>query len=104
MLEMLNDPIQWRAFLEARLAQGHLYPSEAEDLQRFIEGGEYEIVASAILSGSPMPLPQAREISKKRTGKTRTVFTYPRAENYALKLLAWGLRRYDGVHRSAVSA
>ena len=96
MLEMLNDPIQWRAFLDARLAQGHLYPSEAEDLQCFIESDEYEIVASAILSGSPMPLPQAREISKKRTGKTRTVFTYPRAENYALKLLAWGLRRYDG--------
>ena len=96
MLEMLNDPAQWRAFLEARLAQGHLYPAEAEDLQRFIENGEYQAVADAILSGTPMPLPRAREISKKRTGKTRTVFTYPRAENYALKLLAWGLRRYDG--------
>ena len=95
MLEILANPAQWRAFLDVKIAGGHLSAEEEADLTDFVERGEFAAVAERILSGAPMPLPRAREISKKRTGKKRTVFTFPREENYALKLLAWGLSRYD---------
>ena len=97
MLELLSDEAQWRSFYQAKAQSGHLRPAELKDLERFIESGEYLTAARAIQAGEPLPLPAARQINKKRTGKKRTVFTYPRATNYALKLIAWLLRRYDGV-------
>ena len=97
MLELLSDEAQWRAFYQAKAEGGHMRAVELRDLERFIDGGEYLAVARAIQAGEPLPLPVAREINKKRSAKKRMVFTYPRAYNYALKLIAWLLRRYDGV-------
>ena len=97
MLEMLSDPARWEDFYRARVEAGHLSRREARDLRRFIDAGEYLAPARALQAGQPLPLPRARTINKHRTGKKRTVFIFPREYNYALKLLAWGLRRYDGV-------
>lgn len=97
MLEMLADQEQWRAFFRHKAESGCLFPSEEEDLRRFIENGEFRAVAERILSGAPLSYPRVKIISKQHTGKKRTVFLFPREENDALKLLAWGLRRYDGV-------
>lgn len=97
MLEILADQAQWRAYFQHKSESGCLFPSEEEDLRRFIENGEFRPVAERILSGAPLPHPRVKIISKQHTGKKRTVFLFPRAENYALKLLAWGLRRYDGI-------
>ena len=100
MLEMLSDAARWEEFYRQRVEAGHLPRREARDLRRFIDERGYLAPSAAMLAGEPMPLPVARTINKRRTGKKRTVFTFPRAYNYALKLLAWGLRRYDGAFPS----
>ena len=97
MLEILSDPEKWLAFFRQKTEGGHLYKTEEDDLRRFIENGEYRAVAGDLQAGAPLPYPRAAIICKHHTGKKRTVFLFPREVNYALKLLAWGLRRYDGV-------
>ena len=100
MLELLSDAAQWRAFYRAKAEGHHLRPEALRDLERFIESEAYLPVARALQAGEPLPLPAARTLNKRRTGKKRTVFTFPREYNYALKLLAWLMRRYDGAFPS----
>ena len=97
MLEVLADKEEWIQFLERKEAAGHLGKREGAELRRFIENEEFRGVAERMISGEAMPFPRVRIISKMSTGKKRTVFLFPREENYALKLLAAQLHKYDGI-------
>ena len=97
MLEKLADKGEWLQFLDRKASGGRLRPSEEADLRDFIEREEFRDIAERILNGDPMPAPVLKTINKKGTTKKRTVFVFPREENYALKLLASFLHRYDGI-------
>ena len=57
-------------------------------------------VCKAIYEGKPMPPCTIHKINKKNTEKKRTVFVFPHAENYVLKLLAYLLYKYDYLFES----
>lgn len=98
ILDKISDPLAWEEFLEYKRSSKHLSQREERDLSAFIEKREYLAVAERIASGEGLSLPRLREINKKSTGKKRLVFVFPRAENYALKLVAYHLsRKYDGL-------
>lgn len=98
LLRMLQDPDVWSDYLSYKSAGGHLSKSEAADLSHFIDNAEYMPVASRLISGGSFSLPSKRQIAKSGTSKKRTVYTFPREENYAQKLLSHLLsRRYDCV-------
>ena len=65
-------------------------------LRDFIDNKGYLEVYESISAGKLFPLSEKSIISKVSTGKKRTVYTYPEAENITLKLLTWLiLRKYD---------
>ena len=97
MLEVLSNEARWRAFLSYLQADEHAEAWRVKDLMKFIERGEYVPVASSILSGGPLPLPSVHTLSKMGTNKKRTVFTFPRDVNWAMKLLAFEMRAFDGL-------
>lgn len=97
ILDRLSDPARWADFYRHKLEQGTLREREAADLRRFIEAEEYRPAVEQILAGCRFPLPEKRLVNKTEVGKKRTVYTYPREENYVLKFLAHQLRDYDGL-------
>lgn len=88
---------EWQRFLDYKLEGGHLRKSEAEDIAAYIEKREYLPLAKAFLEGGDLSLPVAAVINKQYSNKKRTVFIYPREENYFLKFIAYKLSRYDDI-------
>lgn len=66
-------------------------------IERFIEQEEYPAVTDRIQKQEVFPLPKMTILNKKNSNKKRTVFTFPREENYVLKLIAYLLLEYDGI-------
>lgn len=96
ILSCLSDPAQWQAYFEYKRDGGHLLHWEEKDLSRFIAEERYRPVVERILSGGTFPPPKRSAISKMNSSKKRIVYTYPKAENYVLKLITYLLlRRYD---------
>jgi len=94
ILSQLISRDKWFSFLEHR--QLHMTEAEQEALRAFIEEGGYLAPVSAIRDGTGFPPPRKAEISKHHSTKKRTVYIYPEAENYVLKLLSHLLhRKYD---------
>jgi hypothetical protein len=102
LLDRLEDRETWEAFYAYKTSLACVKSFTAE-LRRFIDGEAYLPVCAAIRRGDPFPLPKKTVLSKLSTGKKRTVYTYPTAENTVLKLLTWLLlRRYDGLFSSGL--
>lgn len=98
LFEALSEKSVWQEFLEYKLAHRHLTKSEEADLRHYIEAEEYAPVLVSLRAGRAFPLPEKKMIRKMQTDRKRTVYIYPRAENYVLKLLTFLLlRRYDGI-------
>lgn len=57
---------------------------------------EYLPVIERIEAGIPFPFPHKKQINKMHSNKKRIIYTFDRAENYVLKLLAQQLHAYDG--------
>ncbi len=94
ILEKLSDPGIWAeyyAYKANRLPFG-----KREALRLFIEQKAYLPVLDRIARGEPFPPPVKKQISKMYSDKKRTVYLFPQAENYALKLMTYLLiRKYD---------
>lgn len=96
ILESLLSPVKWEEFYRYRTENSHLTKSEEKDLGNYIENSEYIPVVERIRAGADFPLPEKHIISKSGTSKKRTVYTFPRAENYVLKAMTFYLtREYD---------
>ncbi len=97
LLDCLASWESWEAFYAYKTGLACPKAFTAK-LREFIDREAYLPVCSAISRGDPFPLPRKAVLSKLSTGKKRTVYTYPEAENTVLKLLTWLLlRRYDGL-------
>ena len=97
IIDSLSDPAAWERFYEYKTSL--VFPeAERKKLRSFIDDEAYLPVCAKIARGERFALPEKSVISKLSTGKKRTVYTYPPAENTVLKLLTHLLlRRYDGL-------
>ena len=94
----LSDPAEWERYYCYKEENRHLTREEAADLRAFIDHREYEPAVSRVLSGGAFSIPEKKLIRKLNTEKKRTVYLFPREENYVLKLLTFLLlRRYDSL-------
>lgn len=95
LIDSLGDPEVWERFYEYRTSLICPKPLEKK-LRAFIDSRAYLPVCESISRGDRFPLPKKSVISKQSSGKKRTVYTYPEAENTVLKLLTYLLlRKYD---------
>lgn len=95
--EIITDHSEWQRFLIYKLEGGHLRKSEAEDITAYVENKEYLPFLRLYLEGGEFSIPRAVVLNKQYSNKKRTVFIYPREENYFLKFIAYALSRYDGI-------
>ena len=92
----LDDPAAWEAYYAHKAEGGHLTKAEEADLRAFIDGRGYEPVVARLGAGEGFSHPTKKLLAKRATAKKRTVYLFPRDENYVLKLLSFLLeRRYD---------
>ena len=97
MLTQLSQPECWERFYTYKMSADFRNIDE-KALRSFIDRKGYMPVCEAVAAGKPFPLPRKCVISKMSSRKTRTVYTYPDAENTVLKLLTYLLlRKYDGL-------
>lgn len=88
----------WNEYLEYKLERRHLTKSEEQDLKKYISGREYVPVLKRLSEGGSFSVPEKKLIRKMHTDKKRTVYLFPREENYLLKLLTFLLlRKYDDI-------
>ena len=95
--EIITDHSEWQRFLTYKLEGGHLRKSEAEDITAYVENKEYLPFLKLYLEGGELSVPHAVVLNKQYSNKKRTVFIYPREENYFLKFIAYALSRYDSI-------
>ena len=94
----LSDPAEWERYYCYKEENRHLTREEAADLRAYIDRREYEPAVVRVLSGGAFSIPEKKLIRKLNTEKKRTVYLFPREENYVLKLLTFLLlRRYDSL-------
>ena len=97
VFEKLSDASVWGDYLAYKINGRHLTRSEESDLRKYIDNREYLPVLETVVNGERLPIPEKKLIRKMRTDKKRTVYIYPRAFNYVLKLMTFLLlREYDG--------
>ena len=85
--EIITEHSEWQRFLTYKLEGGHLRKSEVEDITAYVENKEYLPLVDTYMKGGEFSLPTAAVINKQRSNKKRTVFIYPREENYFLKFI-----------------
>lgn len=95
LMDTLKDRGAWDRYVEKQ-RQKNLCRSRLEFLEHFVETGAYRDAADR-LTGPDMPLPEKKQINKLGKSKKRTVYSFPPEETLVLKLLAFGLHRYDPV-------
>lgn len=98
LIDFLADKQAWISFYEQRAVSGHITLGREYDFHKFIRNEEYQSVVDKIRRGEPFPYPTKRAIAKSGSPKKRIVYTFPREENYVLKLLTYLLlRKYDAI-------
>lgn len=97
ILKRLALKEEWDRFLEYKQEKGHLTRADEEELRLFIENREYLPIAEKLSEGGFFSMPEAVRINKRFSDKKRTVFIFPREENYIQKMLAFLLLDYDGL-------
>ncbi len=97
IIDRLALKSEWERYYSYKLEQGNISEKDAVDLHDFIVGEEYLPVVQKILDGKSLSPPEKKLIGKSGSKKKRAVYTYSRAENYVLKLIAFLLREYDSV-------
>ncbi len=101
LIDLLSNPDSWERFYEYRSSLA-VKRAGMRELREFIDSRSYLPVCEKIdrcIETGEFPLPARSVISKLSTGKKRTVYTYPEAENTVLKLLTYFLlRQYDHIY------
>lgn len=96
IIDMLHDKAQWQRFCDYKFQGGHLSQEEEADLLAFVQQEQYREPVQIIRNGECFAPPRMAQISKAHSQKKRTVFLFPREENYVLKFLTFLLQeRYD---------
>lgn len=94
----LSDQISWEGYFCYKQEKHHLTRYEERDLRNFINNREYLVVVEKLKAGGHFSYPEKKLIRKMHTDKKRTVYTFPREENYVLKFMTFMLlRKYDYV-------
>ena len=97
MLKQLCDHALWQEFLQYKLQNALLSPTEEKALREFIETKRYLPVAQQVAEGTfRFSVPEKKELNKLGSQKKRVVYCFPEEENMLLKMLCWLLYRYDG--------
>ncbi|MDR1710778.1 MAG: hypothetical protein LBR58_02815 [Propionibacteriaceae bacterium] len=92
LLDELASAAAWEAFLERKRELGHLRADEERALAEFVAAQGYLGPVGHLLD---FPLPEKRLVNKIGSTKKRTVYSFPPAATFTLKLLAHLLYRYD---------
>ncbi len=95
--EKINNPAAWRQFAQSKAESKHLSAAEEKDLLKYVEDEQYAPLVAAYNAGAPFCHPTAAVINKQYSQKKRTVFIFPREENYFLSFIAFCLHEYDGI-------
>lgn len=96
---MSNQSV-WIQYFEYKVQNGYLGKDEAQDLFLFIRNQEYIGILNKI-TAKGISTPCKKQIQKIDSTKKREVYTFPKEENYILKLLTYlVIRKYDGIFSS----
>ena len=96
ILAQLGSHAAWQQFYEYKVRGGHLTRDEEKDFQLFLEEKGYLGPMQSIAQGDAFAPPRKASISKMHSEKKRTVYIFPREENYVLKFLTHLLqKKYD---------
>ena len=95
IIERLPTKEAWEAFLARKIEQDTMTRKELADLTAFVTAEEYLPVTSEMAERYVFPLPTLKEINRLSNGKKRVVYTFPRTENYILKLITFLLHEFD---------
>lgn len=97
LLNYLSCQSIWIQYFEYKVQNGHLGENEAQDLFLFIHNQKYIGILHKITAYG-FSTPYKKQIQKIDSTKKRLVYTFPKEENYILKLLTYLLiRKYDGI-------
>ena len=97
LLNYLSSQSIWIQYFEYKVQNGHLGENEAQDLFLFIRNQKYIGILHKITAYG-FSTPYKKQIQKIDSTKKRLVYTFPKEENYILKLLTYLLiRKYDGI-------
>lgn len=100
LLSCLSNQSVWIQYFEYKVQNGHLGEDETQDLFLFIRNQEYISILNKI-TAKGFSIPYKKQIQKIDSTKKRVVYTFPKEENYILKLLTYLLIRvYDGAFSS----
>lgn len=100
LLNCLSNQSIWIQYFEYKVQNGHLGEDETQDLFLFIRNQEYISILNKI-TAKGFSIPYKKQIQKIDSTKKRVVYTFPKEENYILKLLTYLLIRvYDGAFSS----
>lgn len=97
ILNRLADALEWESYYNYKTEKGRISKKDAAALREYIDKKEYLPVVYAIQMGEPFPIPKKNLVNKTKAGKKRVVYTFDGAENNVLKLMAFLLRKYDGI-------
>lgn len=96
ILKKISEQEVWMSFLDEKISANNMNKNELDDLSNFIRNKEYLNVVDKILNNESFLPPLKRTICKQYSSKKRIVYSFPREENYVLKLLTYLLiREYD---------
>ena len=95
MIDKMKRHELWIAFMNYRISRGDMNKKDCEDLQKFVTEKEYTKWISKLEQTKEMSIPLVIEVNKNGVERKRQVFSFPREENYILKMLAYLLKEYD---------
>lgn len=97
MLAELASSALWAEFYACKTSHGLMTNPEREALARYIDERGYMSIARGLADGVyRFSSPTRHSVDKLGSARKRIVYTFPEAENWVLKMLAYQLHRYDG--------
>ena len=92
----LQDDSKWNEFLEYKLSKEFIPKKEKKEFIDFINNRKYKNICTQILNSTyKFSIPKKHLISKGRSSKKRTVYTFNNDEMFILKYISYLLYEYD---------
>ena len=97
IIDKMKQHELWMDFMNYKISRGNMKKEDCEDLQKFVTQKEYLKWISSLERTKEMSIPFVIEVNKNGVERKRQVFSFPREENYILKMLAYLLKEYDSL-------
>lgn len=97
IIDKMKQHELWIDFMNYKISGGNMKKEDCEDLQKFVLEKEYLKWISSLEQTKEMSIPFLSEVNKNGVERKRQVFSFPREENYILKMLAYLLKEYDSL-------